>query len=174
MNSTQYPSTSTILTNGHSMAIITTTAPLVKWSTTSTTNSITTQNNMIVNSSRPTPSPTLSDDLSNSSSPTSSPTSDLDINPVAIRNFRSILNQFKDGIPSLQFIEEYERKFGVIFQSNIWGFSSAMELFYSLSTVFAIEIPKNTRNSDPILHDARYKSFERPKPDHSKPGMNFN
>jgi len=152
---------------------ITTTAPLVKWLTTSTTTSITTQNNMTSNSLKPRPSPSLSEKSSSPSTRTIAPTPDIDISPLAIRNFRIILNEFKDGIPSLQFIEEYERKFGVIFQSNIWGFSSAMELFYSLNTVFAIEIPKNTRNSDPILHDARYKSFERPKPDHSKPGMNF-
>jgi hypothetical protein len=98
----------------------------------------------------------------------SSASNDL-INNKAKQNFRIILSFNDNGINALDFPSEYENYFKVAFDSRIWGFKSAIEMFHSLPNIFSIEI--NDKN-ETLLHDSRFKRFDNPKPV-NKIGIDF-
>lgn len=118
----------------------------------------------------PTVGPTVepTDNNFDTRSECSSASNDL-INNKAKQNFRIILSFNDNGINALDFPSEYEKYFKVAFDSRIWGFKSAIEMFHSLPNIFSIEI--NDKN-ETLLHDSRFKRFENPKPV-NKIGINF-
>lgn len=176
-SSTGAISTTIVLTNGHSKAIITTTA------STTTVTVVTTSSNTITTTTMITPtkstntsnrgipctgiSPKSSyfDDTRSVSSNSSSICSASDLNPNkrVVQNFRHILMlNDKTGIKATDFPKAYLNQFKVHFDSRIWGYGTAMEMFHSLTDIFAIETDE--KSGDIVLHDSRFKKFDKPKP----------
>ena len=86
--------------------------------------------------------------------------SSANLNPIAKHNFRRVLMAHEKGIRSVDFPKEYQRLCNVSFDSRIWGFRTAMELFIGLPSIFTID---ENDKKEVILHDARFKKFEKSK-----------
>jgi hypothetical protein len=87
-----------------------------------------------------------------------------------VKKFRKVLKEFCSGIPAFTFDTEYRKMFGSYVKSH--GFRSQMEMFCCVEDVFSVEYCDKTDprlkglDLQPILHDARYKTFKYdfPKP----------
>lgn len=80
----------------------------------------------------------------------------------AIRNFRLLLQDYPNGLPSLMFDSAYYKKFRVNSTIKTWGFNSPMSMFRALNEIFYITPPQDTNylvfpeyEQDFFLHDAR-------------------
>lgn len=111
------------------------------------------------------PMPSISREVSPIAFPTDTESvmsgeSTVNLNPIAKQNFRRVLMAHENGIKAADFPREYQRICNVSFDSRIWGYRTAMDLFIGLPYIFTIA---ESDKKHVVLHDARFKKFEPPK-----------